>query len=118
MYSGMFSRFALKRFAARQALAWHVHPHACVCVLLDGSMFEATPAASDDFERGSLIYKPPGLKHRNAFRADSRVLTLELHGLRSGLPHQPVTLRSDRVRILATRIASSPPASVTPPRPC
>ncbi|HTD59570.1 MAG TPA: helix-turn-helix transcriptional regulator [Gemmatimonadaceae bacterium] len=106
MYSGPFSRFTLKRFAARDALPWHEHPHACVCVLLDGSMFEATRAASDDHTAGSLIYKPPALRHRNTFSTDTHVLSIELHGLRPGMPDRPVALRSQRVRTLAVRIAS------------
>jgi AraC family transcriptional regulator len=106
MYSGSFSRFTLKRFAARDALPWHEHPHACVCVLLVGSMVEATRAATDDHAAGSLIYKPPALRHRNAFRTETHVLSLELHAVRPGMPDHPVALRSPRVRILAARIAS------------
>jgi AraC family transcriptional regulator len=105
MYSGPFSRFTLKRFAARDTLPWHEHPHACVCVLLDGSMVEATRATRDDHTAGSLIYKPPALRHRNTFSADTYVLSLELHALRPGMPAHPVALRSPRVRTLAVRIA-------------
>jgi AraC family transcriptional regulator len=111
-HHGQFSRVALKSFPSRHALPWHAHPHACVCVLLTGSMFEALGDFGQHVATGTLIYKPPALPHRNVFTTSARVLTIELNGLRSsrpggtGMPDYPVTVRSERIRRLGQHIAS------------
>jgi AraC family transcriptional regulator len=60
-------RLSLKRFAANERLSFHEHEEAVLCILLRGTMREETGTSETLHGPGHVIFKPAGLRHRNAF---------------------------------------------------
>jgi AraC family transcriptional regulator len=70
-------RVSLKRFAAKEGLSWHEHEESALCVLMRGAMREDAGEGETLHEPGHAIFKPAGLRHRNAFGpVGASVLTL------------------------------------------
>ena len=72
-------RLSLKRFGARERLSWHEHEESVLCVLLRGAMREDAGSGETLHGPGQVIFKPGGVRHRNAFGpAGASILTLAL----------------------------------------
>jgi AraC-like DNA-binding protein len=72
-------RLSLKRFAAEERLSWHEHEESVLCILLRGAMREDAGAGETLHGSGHVIFKPAGVRHRNAFGpAGASILTLAI----------------------------------------